>query len=97
MKRSPIRRKPADHEADVARRLARGAVSARADGRCEAKTEDCTVYGGDAHEIIPRSMNGSITDERNILWVCRACHDWIHHKHPGLARERGLLASHHKA
>ena len=96
LKRSRIKHKPVDEDARLARRLARGEVSVRSGGRCEAKTPDCTGGGRDAHEVITRSMGGSITDTTNILWVCRACHDWIHNKHPGLARERGLLASRHK-
>ena len=31
----------------------------------------------DVHEIINRSQNGSILDEKNLLAVCRTCHNRI--------------------
>jgi len=46
----------------------------------------------DAHEVVPRSAGGSITDTANIRAVCRPCHDWIH-ANPADARATGWLAS----
>lgn len=46
----------------------------------------------DAHEVVPRSQGGSITDVNNIRALCRACHDWIG-ANPAQARADGWLAS----
>lgn len=59
---------------------------------CEAKLEGiCTGRAGDAHEILTRARQGSITDGTNILLLCRECHDWVT-LHPVGAAERGLMA-----
>lgn len=72
--------------------------------RCEAgevigaRTQRSIVYSGcasmshDVHERLPRSAGGSITDYRNLIAVCRPCHEWIH-RNPLKAREIGLLSS----
>lgn len=43
----------------------------------------------DVHEIIRRSQGGSILDEKNVLAVCRKCHNRIG-RQPALAFELGL-------
>jgi hypothetical protein len=47
--------------------------------------------GVHAHHRILRSQGGPHTD-RNLLWVCLACHDWIH-AHPGQAHARFLIVA----
>jgi hypothetical protein len=37
----------------------------------------CTRFAQDVHEILSRSAGGDILDEKNVLAVCRACHEWI--------------------
>lgn len=44
----------------------------------------------DLHEVLSRGRGGSITDEANILCVCRPCHDRIGHS-PKQAEALGLL------
>lgn len=34
-------------------------------------------YAVDPHEPLSRGRGGSITDEDNIVPLCRECHDWI--------------------
>jgi len=43
----------------------------------------------DIHEIIRRSQGGSILDEKNLLAVCRPCHNRIGNN-PQLAFDLGL-------
>lgn len=43
----------------------------------------------DIHEIVRRSQGGSILDEKNLLAVCRPCHQRIGN-HPQLAFDLGL-------
>lgn len=43
----------------------------------------------DLHELVRRSHGGSITDENNIITVCRDCHRRIG-EHPQLAFDLGL-------
>jgi len=43
----------------------------------------------DVHELVRRSQGGSILDEKNVLAVCRKCHDRIG-REPKLAVELGL-------
>lgn len=62
---------------------------------------ECTVESVDVHELAKRSHTGSkrkreiLTDEANVLAVCRACHDWIE-THGKEARALGLAKSKHK-
>lgn len=44
----------------------------------------------DPHEPLTRARGGSITDPTNLLWICRAHHDWTH-DNPQKAHEVGLL------
>jgi len=55
----------------------------------------CQVVPSDVHEPLTRARGGSIVDPNNMLVVCRACHDWIHH-HPKDASSVGLLVSSYK-
>jgi 5-methylcytosine-specific restriction endonuclease McrA len=43
----------------------------------------------DVHELVRRSQGGSILDDRNVLAVCRRCHDTIG-KRPAEAERLGL-------
>lgn len=43
----------------------------------------------DVHELVRRSQGGSILDEKNVLAVCRKCHDRIG-REPALAFSLGL-------
>lgn len=58
----------------------------------EAKGHRCGGWAVDIHEPLTRARGGSITDPANMVPVCRACHDWIHH-HPKEATTVGLLRS----
>lgn len=46
----------------------------------------------DVHEMLRRSAGGSITDDANVLAVCRRCHTWIH-ANPAQAIALGYLKS----
>ena len=50
----------------------------------------CQRGGVDIHEPLTRARGGSITDPENMVVVCRACHNWIHHN-PALATTLRLL------
>lgn len=43
----------------------------------------------DVHELVRRSQGGNILDEKNVLAVCRLCHDRIG-RYPQLAFDLGL-------
>lgn len=43
----------------------------------------------DIHELIRRSQGGSILDEKNLMAVCRPCHERIG-KYPKISFELGL-------
>jgi len=44
----------------------------------------------DVHELKSRARGGSITDESNLVCLCRKCHNWIT-TNPKLAQEQGWL------
>jgi len=45
----------------------------------------------DPHHIVPRSVApGKILDPRNLIALCRSCHNWVM-SHPKEAREHGYL------
>lgn len=46
----------------------------------------------DIHEIKSRARGGSITDEDNLVALCRNCHNWVT-QNPALAKEQGWLKS----
>ncbi len=50
------------------------------------------AYAVDVHEIKSRARGGSITDRKNLLRLCRKCHDWVT-QHPAEALRDGFLAS----
>lgn len=58
-----------------------------------AEHDGKTIYrrnkSSDIHEIIRRSQGGSILDEKNLLAVCRPCHNRIGNN-PQLAFDLGL-------
>ena len=58
-----------------------------------AEHDEKTIYrrnkSSDIHEIIRRSQGGSILDEKNLLAVCRPCHNPIGNN-PQLAFDLGL-------
>ncbi|WP_256789012.1 HNH endonuclease [Frankia sp. AvcI1] len=51
----------------------------------------CGGRAVDGHERLTRARGGSITDERNIVLLCRAHHDWVG-AHPIDAERLSLLA-----
>lgn len=81
-------------EENEERRDVRMLVSARSGGWCEAcrliGKEGHTRPASDLHEILTRARGGSIVDPKNLLHVCRPCHDWIT-DHPREAAELGLV------
>lgn len=92
--RSKARLRRSSKKRDRENRLRRKVVEKLAEERgtdCQAQVEGvCTGRAMDAHERLTRARGGSITDGRNILLVCRPCHDFIT-AHPLEAAERGLL------
>lgn len=44
----------------------------------------------DIHELKSRARGGSITDESNLVALCRECHTWVT-INPLLAKEQGWL------
>ncbi len=60
-------------------------VFAKHDGLVTYKLSPST----DVHELIRRSQGGSILDEKNVLAVCRKCHNRIG-REPALAVDLGL-------
>ena len=59
--------------------------------RCEARfLLICTGRSTACHEKLTRARGGSITDETNVMCVCRACHDAIH-DNPAESERRGFL------
>lgn len=75
-----------------ARRACLAAVRERSDGRCEFP--GCTRAGVDGHEILTRARGGSPLDAGNVVWLCRAHHDFAH-DNPAAATRLGLLVSQH--
>lgn len=81
----PVKRK----KTRTTHRKLRAAVSERANGYCEVRTDGCALRGGHAHHRKRRSHGGeNVLD--NLLWVCVPCHDFIH-AHPALSYERGWM------
>jgi hypothetical protein len=65
-------------------------VADRSGGWCEARVEGvCEGRGVHAHHILPRSAGGP-DEPGNLLWVCRADHQYIH-EHPAWAYQAGML------
>ena len=46
----------------------------------------------DVHELLSRARGGSITDESNLVCLCRPCHDLIT-RNPQQAKEQGWSRS----
>jgi 5-methylcytosine-specific restriction endonuclease McrA len=70
-------------------RTVREARRVHAFGLCEIAGPTCTMYGTEAHHVLPRSKGG--TDEFDgLLWVCQMCHSRTH-QHPEWAKARGFL------
>jgi len=44
----------------------------------------------DVHEIKSRARGGSITDLKNLVCLCRSCHNWVT-SHPEEAHAQGWL------
>jgi 5-methylcytosine-specific restriction endonuclease McrA len=44
----------------------------------------------DIHELKSRARGGSITDEENLVALCRNCHRWVT-ENPAMAKEQGWL------
>lgn len=49
----------------------------------------CGRRADDLHEIVSRARGGSITDEANVIPLCRVHHIWVT-EHPKEAAELGL-------
>lgn len=62
---------------------------ARSNGWCEVAVPGCAGRGTQAHHRLRRAQGGKGT-LKNGLWVCRACHSFIH-DHPAESFERGWL------
>lgn len=99
MKRSPMpgrskpmrRRSSKKAAADIGYEAARGLVRDRSDGRCEAQIRGvCTHVGTMAHHVQRRSQ-GVNHDPLNLVWICGACHDYVH-GNVAWAKSKGLLA-----
>lgn len=45
--------------------------------RCEIRYRCDGARAVDVHEVLTRGRGGSITDARNCLTACRACHTWV--------------------
>lgn len=61
----------------------------RSGGWCEVAVPGCMGRGDQAHHRLRRSQGGKGT-LANGLWVCRACHAYVH-DHPAESYERGWL------
>lgn len=71
-------------------RVARLEVQQRSGGRCEAQVPKvCKGTGHHAHHVILKARGGPDTAE-NLMWVCHACHAWIH-ANPAAATLAGLM------
>jgi 5-methylcytosine-specific restriction endonuclease McrA len=44
----------------------------------------------DIHELKSRARGGSITDEENLVALCRNCHSWVT-QNPDAAKKQGWL------
>lgn len=65
-------------------------VAGRSGHLCEVQVSDvCDVTGSQAHHLLPRSAGGDDTPG-NLLWLCAACHRYIH-AHPAWSYSTGLL------
>jgi hypothetical protein len=96
-----MKRHPMSPETEEERRAARLAAAEKAfieavyaechrRWGCAAKVcEDCRERNEHAHHRQMRSEGGPTTP-RNLLNVCRPCHDWIH-AHPAASYELRLL------
>lgn len=91
--RKPLRQQSAKRRAEnrVRDAVKRRLVAERGPW-CQARLDGCDGLAVDAHELLARSAVGSITDESNIILVCRSCHDWIG-AHPREATALGLRRS----
>jgi 5-methylcytosine-specific restriction endonuclease McrA len=58
-------------------------------GLCEIAGPTCTMYGSEAHHVLPRSKGG-LDEFDNLRWTCSSCHARIH-AHPEWAKDRYLL------
>lgn len=81
------RRRVIEEQAAYRKTCEAGARINQADGR-----HRCYRVPQDVHEPLMRSRGGSIVDPSNMLFICRACHDWIHNN-PALASDLDLLRS----
>lgn len=103
MKRSPLKRstKPmrkrgAKTEARYAGTDGKGEGRRAFVARILSERATCQACDGqpatDVHEKLRRSAGGSITDDANVLALCRPCHEWVH-ANPADAIAKGLLLS----
>jgi hypothetical protein len=88
MRRSPSRGRPSSNRTKVPATV-RAAVEQRSRGRCEIEHPRCTGEATQMHHRLRRSQGGPHTAE-NLLHLCNAGHQYVHH-HTGLSYEKGWL------
>jgi 5-methylcytosine-specific restriction endonuclease McrA len=88
-RRSPI--KPVSAKRQKEQRARVEMIKAETGGAPVACERCDAAEANDAHEIVPRSAGGSITDRANIAFLCRPCHRWIG-DNPAQAMADGWLA-----
>ena len=90
IKRTRVKPKPRDLDAEAAWHELRMATKDRRNGWCAIRWDDgCLDRGSHAHHLRPRGRGG--TDEiENTEWTCSWCHSQVH-ANPEEARKRGWL------
>ena len=61
------------------------AIQERSEGMCER----CGGVGCDPHHLLEGSNKKSTETVENVLWVCRACHDYLHLDENGIKGNHG--------
>ena len=61
------------------------AIQERSEGMCER----CGGVGCDPHHLLEGSNKKSTETVENVLWVCRACHDYLHLDENGIKENHG--------
>jgi hypothetical protein len=73
------------------------ALKGRAGGSCEMQLPGCLGRGTDPSHRIGTKAGGRKGEAKerhnrlsNVVWACRACHDWCHAR-PAEAKDAGLM------
>jgi len=61
------------------------AIQERSEGMCER----CGSFGVDPHHLLSGSNKAETETVENVLWLCRACHTYLHSAQ-GQAENKGL-------